>query len=394
MRKIGVVVFEIAFLAARVLVFVLYPVRVVRKLASGRTRSLWSGAPILTLPIKCRAERMLGVEARSLVFTTYYITDAFDYNLSRLSAVPVVGRLLPLAVFVWACVMMDRLHFFCDRGILPSKKLLTFDFRELSIYRLLGIDVFCWTYGADVRSQAATRALGSPNACTDCDAPGRYCICDGNAAADNMRRLSALTRAVFSMGDMIEYTPGSRNDLFFWPIDLETDGGRRYQPTFPGSTGHDNVRIAHAPNHRMFKGTRHLEQAVQDLRTEGVPVELVLVEKVPNTQALELYRSADVIFDQCLIGYHGYFALEGLALGKPVMCFIRKPGDYLLHPEECPIINTSVATLKEDIRRLVVDRATLNVIGRQGRGYIEKHFSVSAFSKRLGDAYQRLGIAQ
>lgn len=392
LRKIRRAVFEIAFLAARALALALYPVRAVRRLLSGRTRSLWSGAPILTMPIKCRAERMLGVDARSLVFSTYYITDAFDYNLSRFSAVPIIGRLLPLAVFLWACVMMDRLHFYCDRGILPSRKLLTFDFRELWVYRLLGIDVFCWTYGADVRSQAATRALGSPNACTDCDAPGRYCICDKKTAADNMRKLSALSRAVFSMGDMIEYTPGSRNDLFFWPLDLDTDNGRRYEPAFPEPGGRGDVRIAHAPNHRMFKGTRHLERAIQELRREGVPVELVMVEKVPNMKALELYRSADIIFDQCLVGFHGYFALEGMALGKPVMCFIRKPGDYLLNPDECPIINTHVLTLKEDIRRLVSERGSLNEIGRRGRGYVEKYFSVPAFSRRLGNAYQRLGI--
>ena len=386
--------FEIAFLAARALALALYPVRVLRRLLSDRTRSLWSGAPILTMPIKCRAERMLGVDARSLVFSTYYITDAFDYDLSRVSAIPVLGRLLPLAVFVWACVMMDRLHFYCDRGILPSRKLLTFDFRELRTYRLLGIDVFCWTYGADVRSQAATRALGSPNACTDCDEPGRYCICDDKTAARNARELSSLARAVFSMGDMIEYTPGSRNDLFFWPIDLDTDHGRRYEAAFPEVGGSGAVRIAHAPNHRMFKGTRHLEQAVMELRSEGVPVELVLVEKVPNAKALELYRSADIIFDQCLVGFHGYFALEGMALGKPVMCYIRKPQEYLLHPDECPIINTHTLTLKEDIRRLVTERSALNEIGRRGRSYIEKYFSVPAFSRRLGSAYQRLGITQ
>lgn len=388
----GRVAFEIAFLAARVLVLALYPVRAARRVLFRRTRSLWSGSPILTMPIKCRAERLLGTDARSLVFATYYITDAFDYNLSRLSAVPVIGRLLPLAVFIWACVMMDRLHFYCNHGILPSRKRLTFDFRELRVYRLLGIEVFCWTYGSDVRSQAVTRALGSPNACTDCDAPGRYCICDEKAAADNVRQLSSLARAVFSMGDMKEYTPGSGNDLFFWPVDLDTDDGRRYEPAFPAANGRGDVRIVHAPNHRMFKGTRHLERAVAELRLEGVPVELVLVEKVPNTRALEIYRSADIIFDQCLIGFHGYFALEGMALGKPVMCFIRRPEDYLLHPDECPIINTHVLSLKEDIRRLVAGRDSLNAIGRRGRSYVEKHFSVPAFSRRLSSAYHRLGI--
>jgi hypothetical protein len=384
--------FETAFFAARALALALYPVRTARRLLFRHTRSLWSGTPILTMPIKCRAERMLGVDARTLVFSTYYITDAFDYDLSRLSAVPVLGRLLPLAVFVWACVMMDRLHFYCDRGIIPSGERII-NFRELAVYRVLGIDVFCWTYGADVRSQAITRSLGSPNACTDCDAPGRYCICDDRAAADNMRRLAALTRAVFSMGDMAEYTPGSRNHLFFWPIDLDTQDGRRYEPAFPAADGQGNIRIAHAPNHRMFKGTRHLEQAIRELQAEGMPVELVLVEKVPNAEALEIYRSADIIFDQCLIGFHGYFALEGMALGKPVMCYIRKPEQYLLHPEECPIINTSPTTLKQDLRRLMTERKSLHETGRRGRAYIERHFSVPAFATRLGAAYRELGIA-
>ena len=139
--------------------------------------------------------------------------------------------------------------------------------------------------------------------------------------------------------------------------------------------------------------TRHLERAVSELQAEGLPVELVLVEKVPNLRALELYRSADIIFDQCLIGFHGYFALEGMALGKPVMCYIRKPAEYLLHPQECPIINTSVATLKEDLRRLVDDRRSLHALGRSGRTYVEKHFSVAAFSTRLAAAYRELGIA-
>ena len=392
-EKIGRLSFELAFLAARVLVLVLFPVRIARKLMFRRTRSLWCGTPILTLPVKCRAERMLGVDARSLVFSTYYITDAFDYNLSTLTEKRGIGRLVPIAVFIWACILMDRVHFFCDRGILPSRKLLTFDFRELRIYRLLGIDAFCWTYGADVRSRAVTSALGDPNACTDCDAPGRYCICDGDAAAANMRELASLARSVFSMGDMIEYTPGSSNELFFWPIDLDSEGGQRYQPSFPDAGAQGNVRIAHAPNHRMFKGTHHLERAVRELQSDGVPVELVLVEKVPNARALELYRSADIIFDQCLVGFHGYFALEGMALGKPVMCFIRKPADYLLHAAECPIINTHVLTLKEDIRRLVAERESLHGIGKQGRAYIEKYFSVPAFSRRLDEAYRRLGVA-
>jgi glycosyltransferase involved in cell wall biosynthesis len=340
-----------------------------------------------------RAERLLGVNAKSLVFSTYYITDNFDYNLSRLVAIPLIGRLVPLVVFLWACVTVDRLHFYCDRGILPSRGKFTFDFRELYVYRWLGIDVFLWAYGADVRNQQVSRAMGYPNPCTDCDAPGRYCLCDERQAAENMGNLSRLSRAMFAgVGDMFGYTPGSIDELYYWPIDFEADRGEKYRPVFPEPSANRPLRIVHASNHRMFKGTRFLIEAVEQLRAEGESIDLVLVERLPNDRALELYRSADVIFDQCLMGNYGYFALESMALGKPVMCFVREPAKYLLKADECPIINTHISTLKEDIRRLARGRAQLSEIGRRSRRYVETYFSLQAFAERLSATYTRLGI--
>jgi len=370
-----------------------WPLRLARRALTRRVRSLWTGTPIITMVSNCRAERMLGVDARSLVFHTYYVTDAFDHDLSRWSAVPLLGRLVPLAVFVWACVCCDRIHAYCDRGILPSSKRFVFDFRELRVYRLLGIDVFLWAYGADVRNRETARAMGEPNPCTDCDAPGKYCLCDPVAAADSMRRLAAGSRAIFAgMGEMFGYTPGSIDDLHYWPLDLEADGGERYRPTYPEPRGDRPLRIVHAANHRMFKGTRYLIEAVEQLRAEGEPVELVLVEHVSNAKALELYRSADIIFDQCLLGGFGYFALEGMALGKPVMTFVRHPERYLLRPEECPLLFTHVSTLKQDIRALLHRRGDLPDIGRRGRAYIERHFTLGAFAGRLEAAYRKLGV--
>lgn len=194
------------------------------------------------------------------------------------------------------------------------------------------------------------------------------------------------------MGDMIHYTPGSRNDAFFWPVDLSAQKGEKYKPDYPGAVSNHAIRIVHAANHRHFKGTDFLAAAVEELKAEGRNIDLVLVENVPNDQAIAIYRSADIIFDQCLIGFYGYFALEGMALGKPVMSFIRKPDQYLLQPEECPIVNTHVTTLKEDIRRLLDSRRTLEDIGRRGRRYIETYFSPEAFARRLALAYRELGI--
>jgi glycosyltransferase involved in cell wall biosynthesis len=375
-----------------IVILILLPVRWIRKILIRKKLSFWSGTPIITIGTNVRAERLLGAKAKSLVLNTYYTTDRFDYNLSRLSNVVFLNKILPHLCFVGICIFSDRLHFYCDIGLLPSTDFFSFNFFELSVYRLLKIDVLLWTYGADVRSRELTKALGEPNCCTECELVGKACVCDEVKRRRNMEKLKQYATAIFSMGDMIEYTHGSRNDLFFWPVDLQGSNASKYNPIYPRPDKDKPVRIVHAPNHRTFKGTHFLVEAVENLQTKGVPVELVIVEKIPNEKALDIYRSADIIFDQCLIGFHGYFALEGMAMGKPVMCFIRKPNEYLLHPEECPIINTHITTLEKDICYLVENREKLRAIGIESRQYIEKYFTLEAFANRLKHAYKDLGI--
>ena len=175
------------------------------------------------------------------------------------------------------------------------------------------------------------------------------------------------------MGDMIEYTPESANDLFFWPVDLDADDGRQYAPIYPDAESTAPLRVVHAPNHRALKGTDHLVAAVERLRDDGVEIDLVLVERTPNREALDVYRTADVVFDQCMIGFHGYLAQEAMALGKPVMAFIRRPEAYLLAPSECPIIDTPSDRIEAILRELTADRARLADLGRRGRRYVERY---------------------
>jgi glycosyltransferase involved in cell wall biosynthesis len=352
-------------------------------------RSLWAGTPILTLPVKAKAERLLGVKADTLVFQTYYITSDFRYDLSRWNRGPGVWRslILPLGVLLWAACRYQRFHYFCDRGLLPGER---FEVREdeLRFLRALRKELFFYTYGADVRTRHATLSLGEPNCCMTCPEPGRFCICDDEAGAKEQAKLRTYATGIFALGDMVHYTPGSRNDLYFWPIDLSKEDGKRYEPRYPDPEATGPVKVVHAPNHQGFKGTPHLIAAVKRLQDRGLPVELQLVERVPNREALEIYRGADVVFDQCLIGYHGYFALEAMAMGKPVCVFLRDP---VLAPDECPLVNVRPETVEMVLEELIQDRPRLHELGRQGRRYIERHYTVEAFTKRLGRALGEVG---
>lgn len=391
LRKLTLLCMEILLLGALPAAIM---VRLARRVFPHQKLSVWTGAPIVTMPVKASAERRLGFRTVTLVRSTYFITKDFDINVAEWSRGNRMLRLAgPYLFFLWVCSCCNHVHAYADGGLLPSKRRLQFNPFELFVYRLLRIRLFIWTYGADVRTRDVTQTLGEPNCCTECTSIGSACICSADEGRQNYSRLRRSATAIFSMGDMVEYTPGSRNDLFFWPIDLQKEGGQRYQPVYPSKDGPGRLRIVHAPNHRAFKGTRFLEAAIAELQAEGVPIDLVMVERVPNDEALAIYRSADIIFDQCMIGFHGYFALEAMALGKPVICYIRHPERYLLSPDECPILNVHKDQLKERLRRFATDdRKELHVIGLRSRAYVERYFSVDAFARRLEGAYEDLGV--
>ena len=75
--------------------------------------------------------------------------------------------------------------------------------------------------------------------------------------------------------------------------------------------------IIHAPSSRRRKGTEHVIAAV-----DGLDADFRLVEGLTHDEAFELYREADIVVDQLNAGWYGVFAIECLALGKPVVTFL------------------------------------------------------------------------
>lgn len=385
----------IVLTACGLLLWLTAPVLVLLRLVAQTPRwfgrvSIWTGAPIITVPLKCKAERLLGWNAKSVVRDTYHLTSSFDFVVSRLGRHQLAQLVFSHLATMGVALFARQVHSFVDGGLLPSLERRCYNPFELYLYRFLGIRQFFWTYGGDVRTRQRTLALGAYNACIECPAVMKACVCSQAVLDGNLRRIQSVAAAVFTMGDMTEYVPGSNTNQFYWPIAASPHPNDQgfLTDTFTASKP---MRVVHAANHRFFKGTERLVQAVHTLKAEGLPVDLTLVEGLDNASAMELYRSADVIFDQCLIGFHGYFALEAMALGKPVLCFVRDRDRYLLSPEECPIIDTHPDTLADDLRRLLkAGGGELQRIGALGQTYVLKHYSVEAFSARLGSFYSTL----
>ena len=164
--------------------------------------------------------------------------------------------------------------------------------------------------------------------------------------------------------------------VFLYPFD--TDGWR------PGRReSGDRVRIVHAPNHRELKGTTYLIDAVAQLEREGLPVELVLVEGRTGGDARRIYEEADIVADQFLIGAYALFAIEGMALGKPVVCYLN-PKLRAFHPEwdECPIVSANPDSLVSALRDLVADPTRRAELGDRGVSYVDKYHSLASAGTR------------
>ncbi|WP_420965122.1 hypothetical protein [Bradyrhizobium sp. B120] len=357
-----------------------------KRLAKGKVRTLWAATPILTLPLLARCDRMLGFRSSSLVFNTYYVTRSFDINLILFEGFLRLLRsrrglgLFRRIVLAWALLRYDIFNYFYDRGLMLSDGRYGINPEELDLLFQSGKRLYTYAYGADVRAREATLKLGHPNLCEECPSPGKFCVCTTEMHASSIDRLKGRATAQIAMGDMVAYVPGCR-DMHYWPIDASKLVAR--PPVYKAG---DVLRVAHAPNHGHFKGTRLLIEAIDRLVREGEKIELVSVQGVPNKKVIELFGASHVVADQFVAGFHGYTALEAMAMAKPVLCFLRNDR-MMVDPATCPIINTRPDEIYDVLKRCLRGELDLNEIGKAGRRYVEAHYSLQAVAARLGRLY-------
>jgi glycosyltransferase involved in cell wall biosynthesis len=161
---------------------------------------------------------------------------------------------------------------------------------------------------------------------------------------------------------------------------------RPFTPTPPP----DRARplVVHAPSDRERKGTRWVIEAC-----ERLPVDLDVVEGVPHEVARERYAQADIVVDQLNAGWHGVFALEAMALGKPVVTYLKP--ELVARAEagygvRLPIVPATKETLADALRPLVESVALRREIGAASREYVERVHDVDRIADRLLDIYASL----
>jgi glycosyl transferase family 1 len=179
--------------------------------------------------------------------------------------------------------------------------------------------------------------------------------------------------------DAIRWVPDA--DVIPPGVDL-----KRYTPS-PGRGG-ERPLVVHAPSRKASKGTEFVEAACAQL-----PVDLDVVHGVTHDEAVERYRRADIVVDQLNAGWYGLFAIEAMALGKPVVTFLHD--EAVKRTEEAfgvpvPIANATKETLADVLRPLVEDADERRRRAALSRAYVEAVHDDEKIADRLLALYARL----
>ena len=148
------------------------------------------------------------------------------------------------------------------------------------------------------------------------------------------------------------------------------------------------VKIVHAPSNQRIKGTKYILSAINKLIDDGANIDFVLLENMSNEQVKKHCREADIIVDQLLLESYGIFAIECMALGKPVLC--RIDDEFIKYYPDVPIMVTDPENLYENLNKLIDNAALREDLGRRGRNFVEKVHDSHKIAIQLLELYKSL----
>ena len=201
-----------------------------------------------------------------------------------------------------------------------------------------------------------------------------------------MQMYSKFADKIFvSTPDLLEWSPNAA-----WlpnPISLDkfSYAGVEHKDKSEG------INVIHAPSNRTIKGTEYVIKAVTKLKNEGYKINLILVENMSYSNAIEYYKKADIVIDWInpTFGIYGMVSIENMALGNPVICNVKQK--FIdMYFKDLPIFNSLPLSLAEDLRILIEDSNLRKKLGENGRKYVEQMHDADKIAKQLIELYKSI----
>ena len=335
-----------------------------------------------------QGEKTIGLHSTVMYYQNSWLNYPCDINLN-LSQCPRTRILFRKALFFTRALKeYDIFHFNFGTSLLSFPRLNVCDI-ELPIYKTFRKKIIVTYNGCDARQKDYCISHFSINACSEPDCYEGHC----NEKTDALKRRRIKHFAnyankvltvnpdllyVLPNAEFIPYTIPGFHKLISSPITRNND---------------EKIKILHAPTDRGAKGTKHILETLDKIKLEYRNVKVVLLENIPNNKAREIYKEVNLVIDQVLIGWYGGLAVEAMALGKPVVCYIRGEDLKFIPPEmkkDMPIINANPGNLYEVLKKVIEERDRLLSLGEKSREYVKKWHDPVKIAMRMKKIYESL----
>ncbi|MHA7966971.1 glycosyltransferase family protein [Paenibacillus sp. CAU 1782] len=276
------------------------------------------------------------------------------------------------AFFEEALHKYDIFHFHFGETFYPDK-------RDLKILKDHGKKLIVNHRGSEVRMLSVARSFENPYVTV------KHSWVDEEKIHNNLKQLSQyIDHAIVNDYELHAYVAPYYKKVHILPHAIDTG---KFQPHYPLEGA--RPLLIHAPTHREIKGSNYIVAAVEHLQNEGFEFDFKLIENLAHLEAMELYEKATLVIDQLLIGAYGHLSVESMAMGKPVICYIRndlRPK----YPAELPVISANPDTIYSTLKSLLSNPGYFKTIGERGRAFVQQYHDMDAVAQKLINIYKEL----
>lgn len=189
---------------------------------------------------------------------------------------------------------------------------------------------------------------------------------------EKLKRLGELIPTVIIQDfELLDYVKNYYMNIYVLPLMFDVTGT---QTSYPNPETKIPL-IIHAPTQPSFKGTVFIESTLDLLQKNGFPLRYKRIENMSHAEAMQVYREADIVIEQVLVGTYGTFAVEAMSLGKPVIGYIRE--DLIeTFPATLPIISADPVTLYHRLIPYLLDGNLRYTTGIKSREYAQMRHDI------------------
>jgi hypothetical protein len=276
-----------------------------------------------------------------------------------------------LFVLAWAVVRFDVFVFSFGTSFLGL--------RELPLLRRLGKGMVFVFHGSDARPPYIDGVRMAP----DRAMPIADCLA-------LTRRMKASIRWIERYADAVIAQPAFSHFFERPVVNFFAIGVPWRDHPLPRRTDRGDdvpIRILHSPSDPIVKGSARVREVIEQLRSEGLNLELAELRGVPNEVVLREIATCDFVVDQIysdapMVG----FATEAAVAGKPaIVGGYAWPENHRIFGSDPmpPVEECAPEALADAIRHLATNREHREALGARARTFVTGRWSRTAVAERL-----------